>query len=296
MRILSRNRCVIGEGPIWNAVEKKLYYVNGPEKELRSLDLSTDREQIRRLEVTAAALGFTQGGETLISCQDGAFLLRPDGSRCPLYDPDEFEIRYGNDAKVGPDGRFYVGTQSSRRIGTGTAADGKLYSIDHKGQVRVLLDGLLLSNGFDWSMDGKFLYHADSDTGFIREYDFDKVQGTVDYTGRQVYVKNVDGLTIDENDFLYAACWGMGHIALVDTRRMQIAGYIPVPTAIPASCCFAGPQMDSLVVVTATFGTDPGQDPQAGFTFAHNSGTRGRLPYLFGPMEGAIPKGDIESC
>ena len=42
--------------------------------------------------------------------------------------------------------------------------DGKLYSIDKHGNVRVLLDGLILSNGLDWSADGKYFYHTDSGT------------------------------------------------------------------------------------------------------------------------------------
>ena len=283
MKILSDKRCTIGEGPVWNPFDRKLYHVNGyGANEICCIDLETKENSVRKLDFGVAAMGFSKKGEMLISCADGAFILNDDGTRKPLYDRTKFEIQYGNDAKVGPDGRFYIGTQSSKRKGVGDAIDGKLYSIDKDGEVRVLLDGLLLSNGFDWSMDEKRFYHTDSDTKIIKEYNFNKETGEISFTGRMVEVPGVDGITIDRNDFLYVACWGRGHIAIVDTADLQIKGYIDVPARIPASCGFAGENMDRLAVVTATRGVDPETDPNAGFTFLCDAGTNGREPFLFG--------------
>lgn len=282
MQVLSEKRCTIGEGPVWNEFDRKLYQVNAYENEICCIDLETKENTVRKLDFGVAAIGFSKKGEMLISCQDGAFILNEDGTRKPLYDRTKFEIKYGNDAKVGPDGKFYIGTQSSKRKGTGDAVDGKLYSIDTDGKVRVLLDGLILSNGFDWSMDEKRLYHTDSDTKIIKEYDFDKETGEISFTGRMVEVPGVDGITIDQNDFLYVACWGRGHIAVVDTADMQIKRYIDVPAGIPASCGFVGENMDQLAVVTATLGVDLEKDKNAGYTFLFNPQTKGRKPYLFG--------------
>ena len=283
MRILSKKRCLIGEGPVWNPFEHKLYHVNGfGENEIRIIDVENGDESVRKLDFSVAAIGFSQKGELLISCQDGAFILNDDNTRSPLYDRGQYEIKYGNDAKVGPDGRFYVGTQSSKRFGAGNEIDGKLYSIDKDGKVKVLLDGLLLSNGFDWSIDEKRFYHTDSDTGIIKEYDFDKQNGEICFTGRQVCVPGVDGFTIDQNDMLYVACWGQGHIAVVDTADMKIRDYIKVPAKIPASCGFIGENMEQLVIVTATLGVNIAEDTNAGFTFVCETEARGRKPYLFG--------------
>jgi sugar lactone lactonase YvrE len=218
----------------------------------------------------------------LISTPEGAFRLNPDGSRTPLYDTEKYEIKYGNDAKVGPDGRFYIGTQSSKRYGTGDEIDGKLYSIDKNGNVKILLDGLILSNGFDWSMDEKRFYHTDSDTGIIREYLFNEGTGEIAFSGREVAVTGIDGFTIDQNDLLYAACWGYSHIAVINTKTMKIERYIETPTQIPTSCGFAGENMDKLVITTATLGIDIGKDKKAGCTFIYEAKTKGRKPYLFG--------------
>lgn len=283
MRILSDKRCTIGEGPIYNKFDNKLYHVSGyGDNEICCIDLTTYENTVRKLPFGVAAIGFSKKGEMLISCKDGAFILNEDNTRSPLYDNSKYSIKNGNDAKVGPDGRFYVGTQSSKRKGTGNEIDGKLYSIDKNGEVKVLLDGLILSNGFDWSMDEKQFYHTDSDTGIIKEYDFDKEKGEIRPTGRQVSIPGVDGFTIDQKDFLYIACWGKGHIAVVDTADMQVKEYITVPTNIPASCAFAGENMQELVVVTATLGADLERDAQAGYTFICDSVAKGREPYLFG--------------
>ncbi|MBR2906965.1 MAG: SMP-30/gluconolactonase/LRE family protein [Clostridia bacterium] len=282
MEILSHKKCIIGEGPVWCEHCNKLYYVNSYGNEICCVDLETKKTDVRRLDFGVAAIAFTKKGEMLISCRDGAFILEDDGTRRPLYDRSRFRIEYGNDAKVGPDGRFYIGTQSSKRMKTGDAIDGKLYCIDKNGEVKVLLDGLLLSNGFDWSMDEKRFYHTDSDTKIIKEYSFHKENGEITFTGRSVKIPGVDGITIDRNDLLYVACWGRGHIAIVDTADMQIKGYIKVPARIPASCGFAGRDMEHLVVVTATLGADPEEDKNAGCTFICDAGAKGRKPYLFG--------------
>ncbi|MEE1280344.1 MAG: SMP-30/gluconolactonase/LRE family protein [Oscillospiraceae bacterium] len=282
MKILSNKHCIIGEGPIWNKFNNKLYQVNGYADEILEIDIKTGEVTTRKLPFGVVAMGFSKKGEMLISCADGAFKLNDDNTRTPLYDTEKYKIEFGNDAKVGPDGRFYIGTQSSKRFGTGDEINGKLYSIDKNGEVKILLDGLILSNGFDWSIDEKRFYHTDSATGIIKEYDFDKEKGEISFTGREIRVKGVDGFTIDQNDFLYVACWKQSHIAVVDTADMQIKEYISVPAKIPASCCFAGENMDKLVIVTASRGADLSIDTNSGYTFICETKTKGRMPYLFG--------------
>ena len=184
--------------------------------------------------------------------------------------------------KVCPDGRLYVGTQSGTRLGLSDTRDGKLYCIDKDGSVRVLLDNLGLSNGLEWSFDEKKFYHTDSDTHTIREYNFEAVSGNIEYTGRQVLIYGADGFTTDKNNNLFVACWRKGYIAVVDTLSMSVSEHISVPACLPASCAFAGDQMELLVVVTASHSTDLAEDKYAGFTFAQKMSCGGRKPYIFG--------------
>ncbi len=273
MKCISDKKCIIGEGPIWNEKEQLLYFVNGFANEICILDIFTGKLKIRE-NINAAAIAFDAENRIIISSNTGVYYLNDDNSQELIY-----PISFGNDMKIGPDGRIYVGTQSSRRVGVSDKVDGKFYSIDKSGDARVLLDNLLLSNGLEWSMDEKRFYHTDSDTNIIKEYVFDKMSGNISYTGRCVEVKGVDGFTIDMKDKIYASCWGQGHIAVIDTKQMEIADYITTPAKISASCCFCGKDMDTLAVVTASYDCD---DENSGQTFIKKCNTTGRLPYLFG--------------
>ncbi len=282
MRIIDEKRCVIGEGPIWNEKEKVLYFTNGGGKEICTLELTTGKVYGMPLGFNVSAFAFGRNNELIVSCADGVYFMDKQGARKPLYDLGAYSLKNCNDMKVGPDGAVYVGTQSSRRLGINEAIDGKLYRIGKEGNVSVLLDGLSLSNGMDWSKDESKFYHTDSDTHVIKEYSFDKTSGSITFTGRQVFVRGVDGFTADCNDIIYAACWGQGHIAVIDTEVMRVVDRIPTACRIPASCCFCGENMDTLAITTATLGADLNEDTYAGFTQLIKLDTRGRVPYIFG--------------
>ncbi|MBO7170403.1 MAG: SMP-30/gluconolactonase/LRE family protein [Clostridia bacterium] len=273
-------RCIIGEGPIWNEKEKKLYYVNGFGDELCIFDPDTGALTTR--PVGAAAIAFSKDGRIILSRGDGVFFLNEDDSLTSLYDTKKYEILYGNDMKVGPDGCVYVGTQSEKRMGASDKVNGKLYRITPDGEVTTLLDDLLLSNGLAWSMDETRFYHTDSDTKMVREYDFDKQAGTITSTGRELFVPGVDGFTIDAHDRLIVGAWGKGHITVVNTQRMEIERDIDMPVRIPTSCSFCGEDMKTLAITTASYRTDLDRDPLAGFLFLMPMEVGGKLPYLFG--------------
>ena len=51
MNILFNKRCLIGEGPIWNEFNNKLYHVNGyGEDEICCIDLENGKNTVRKLE------------------------------------------------------------------------------------------------------------------------------------------------------------------------------------------------------------------------------------------------------
>ena len=168
MKIIKDKRCVIGEGPIWNDFEKKLYFTNGMENEICTLEVYSGKLEVRPVDVGVAAFAFTKDNRLIVSRCDGVFILNKDNTTEELYDASKISINLANDMKVGPDGRIYVGTQSGKRAGVSDKLDGRLYSIDNKGNVRILLDNLILSNGLEWSIDEKYFYHTDSDTIIIK--------------------------------------------------------------------------------------------------------------------------------
>lgn len=281
MKCIFEKQCVIGEGPVWNNEDNLLYFTNGLQKEICALDIKTGEITTLPTKIGVAAICFDIDNNLIFSGVSGIYRLK-NGKLEALFDMEKIKIRGFNDGKVGPDGRLYVGTQSEKRRGISEKIDGGLYSISPDGEVNTLLYGLRLSNGLDWSMDEKRFYHTDSDTKIIKEYMFDKREGSIEYTGRHIEVPGVDGFTIDENDKIYAACWGKSHIAVIDTKKMETESYMPVPTKMPASCAFCGENMDMLAVVTASM--DIENDAQAGCTFIKKTDTKGRNPFRFGTV------------
>ncbi len=282
MLCVSEDRCVIGEGPIWNEKEKLLYFVNPREMEIRTVDLKTRELKKYKCPIKVSAIAFDENYNLIVSTPKGVFRLIDYSRLENIYDINKYCLENCNDMKVGPDSRIYVGTQSSARLGISKDIDGKLYSIDKNGEVTMLLDNLKLSNGLDWSMDGKKFYHTDSDTGIIKEYCFENNCQELKATERCVKVPGVDGFTIDRKDRLCVGCWGQGHIAIVNTENMIIENYIDIPAEIPTSCGFAGDNMEYLAVVTANYDCDLSVDKYAGYTFIHKCDICGRTPFLFG--------------
>ncbi len=283
MKILTQKRCNIGEGPIWNDKKQKLYFTNGfGGNEMCMYDFQMDKVTTRSLPFGVAAFALDAENHLIVSHSDGVHILNDDNSLTSIYDNSKYEIRFANDMKVGPDGAIYVGTQSGKRKGVSDKIDGKLYRISSKGEVDILLDGLILSNGMEWSIDETKFYHTDSDTGIIKEYDFDKMCGNIQFTGRQVRVHGVDGFTIGQDNRLYVGCWGQGHIAVVETEKMDIVDYIPTPCKIPTSCGFCGENLDILAITTASSFANLTIDKNAGFTILKKMDIHGRKPYLYG--------------
>lgn len=280
-KISSDKKCNIGEGPIWNEKEQLMYFVNGFDDEICTLDIDTGEVIARKVDVGVAAIAFTKDYRMIVSRPDGVFILNEDDTTEKLYDTDKYDIRYANDMKVGPDGRIYVGTQCTKRLGLSDKIDGKLVSIDRNGCVRTLLEGLVLSNGLEWSPDKERFYHTDSETKIIREYDFDIKSGDISFTGREVNVFGADGFTVDKDGYIYAASWGGYRIHIIDPRSFQIVDMIEMPARATASCGFGGDDMKTLVAVTASYYIKPEVDPNAGFIFTEKREVGGIKPYLF---------------
>lgn len=67
METIIRHRCIIGEGPVWNEFNNKLYHVNGfGANEICSIDLKTKEIVIRKLDFGVSAMAFTKKGEMIM--------------------------------------------------------------------------------------------------------------------------------------------------------------------------------------------------------------------------------------
>jgi sugar lactone lactonase YvrE len=283
------NQALLGEGLRWD--ERR--------DELLAVDIIDGRVYRARV-VEGGALSLvreywvpgTVGAVAPVSGDDGWMLaagrgfvhLAPDGSLRPVAQVAPFGSRM-NDGACDPQGRFWAGALAlDFRPGAGS-----LYRLERDGNVEVVLEGLTISNGMDWSPDGTVMYLADSGPREVHAFAFDGETGSISDDHLLITVDEdvgvPDGLTVAADGDLWLAIYGGGRV-----HRYSPDGVLRQVLQVPAeqctSCAFAGPGLDRLYVTTATEGWSDEQrraDPSAGIVYRFDVSATGRPAAPFRP-------------
>lgn len=252
----------VGEGPVWDVAEQALYYIDILEKKVLRWHPTSGATREWNVPDMIGSMALREGGGAIVALVDGIHALDLDSgevSPLALMNPANEAIQLA-DGKVDRAGRFIFGTSHRK------AAEpmGGLFSLS-KGKISHLDKGLTLGNGPCWSPDNRVLYHADSMAHVIYAYDYDIETGTA--SGRREFFNTSDygpipdGATIDcDGDMWVAIC--EGGVVLRIAPDGDVKQVIDMPTKLPASCMFFGPDLDRLFVPTIdpTFlGRDPAE-------------------------------------
>ncbi len=287
-RVVVAAGCEIGERPVWDARSGSVVWVDmtagAVHRSLPRLDGAwTDSSYPVGLDLGMVALR-RDGG--LVAATDSAFVFldaigRPDATPVSVDLPDGSRF---NDGGCDPMGRLLAGTTSA----PDAPGNGVLLSLDQHGNVRVLLEGIVESNGLDWSKDGRTLYYVDSGEPVIRRYAYDAESGTVGERLTDLAVTGSmpvtpDGLVVDADGAVWVAMWEGGSIRCYAPDGSLVSD-LPVPVTRPTCPAFIGPGLDILVVTTAWEGLSSDErehEPWAGHLLATAAPVRGRLPHRF---------------
>ena len=259
-----------GEGPVWSPGWGGLRWVDMLAGDVLSLrdDGSIDRRHVGNI---AAAIRPRRRGGAVIGVERGFALEAPDGTLTDLPELWSGDAVRMNEGGCDPDGRFYCGSMAYDKQ-PGAAA---LYRLDPDGSVRVVLDGVTISNGLDWSPDGTLAYYSDTATGSVAVFDYDAASGL---TGQRTFVDTAarpDGLTVDADGGVWVALANLGAV-----RRYRPDGVLDEVVELPVrkvtACTFGGPELTELFITTSREGLDPGEDPPAGSLFRANVGVTGQ--------------------
>lgn len=242
-------RCSVGEGPVWDVSEQALYFVDILEKRVLRWDPASGEHRSWPVPDMIGSMALREGGGAIVALPDGIHALHfESGAVTPfaLFDPADPAIQLA-DGKVDRAGRFVFGTshrQAKEPIGG-------LYSLGADGAIRQLDGGLILGNGPCFSPDDRTLYHADSMRQVIYAYDYDIETGTASnrraFFDSSAYGPIPDGATVDaDGDLWVAIC--EGGVVLRLSPQGEVRQTIEMPTRLPASCMFFGPDLDRLFV------------------------------------------------
>lgn len=263
LKILSRNRLTVGEGPLWDDRNQILYTIDVRGQSIQRINPTTGEETKIALPQMVGSIALTESGDLLAALEDGIYLVAKDGGLSMLHDPQPITGQF-NDGKVGPDGAFYVGTMDDD-------GNGAFYRLSPDGTLTKLFEPVTCSNGLAWSSDSKKLYYCDTATNLLEVFDFDSKTGTLSNRSTVCHMPiadgGFDGMTIDQSDHLWVGVWDGSCILEVDPAQKAIVGKIDLPVSRGTCCTFAGDNLDWMAITSAAKERDLSKEPCAGYTF-----------------------------
>jgi sugar lactone lactonase YvrE len=177
------------EGPVWSERWGGLRWVDMLAGDVLALaqDGSVSRRHVGSI---AAAVRPRRQGGAVIGVERGFALEDADGTLIQLEELWGDETVRMNEGACDPDGRFYCGSMAyDKRIGAAA-----LHRLNTDRSVDVVLEGLTISNGLDWSPDGSLTYYNDTATGQVDVFDYSREDGL---TNRRQFVSTGAARRVD---------------------------------------------------------------------------------------------------
>jgi len=268
----------LGEGIVWHSLTNTLWWTD-----IHGCQLYCYHWHTKKLEtwstperLTAFSIIGTEPVKMMVSFASGFATYEPETQQVEWIARPEQELnghRF-NDGRTDRQGRFWSATMVEQDEGL----KGSLYRVDVTG-CHAVLGGFQIPNALCWNPEGTRMYHADTPTGTIRQYDFDPLNGVP--SNSQVFASvpqgEPDGAIVDAQARLWVALWGGNGVARFSSAG-KLEGILELPVSQPTCVAFGGPNMDILFVTSATEGLTPEQkasEPLAGSVLIYQTGARG---------------------
>ncbi|SFD13702.1 Sugar lactone lactonase YvrE [Microbulbifer thermotolerans] len=276
----------LGEGPVWVARERAVYWVDIKEYRLHRYIPESRERASWRINAQVSALAPRAGGGFVCATRDGFALLFLDGgtARLEMLGGPEGDLpgnRF-NDGKTDAVGRFWAGSMDDGE----RAPSGALYRLDTDLRWQRLDAGYVITNGPAFSPDGGTLYHTD--TLRRRIYAFE-VSDSGSLQNKRLFLQlpdsagYPDGMTVDSEGCLWVCHWGGWGISRFSPGG-DVVGRIALPVSNVTSCTFGGGGRDQLYITSARKGLSEAElerQPLAGGLFCCRPGVSGLETPLF---------------
>ncbi len=267
----------LAEGPIWDSENGEILWVDIMKGEINRVDLDGNIKEPKNIQAPVGSIVKTQKGD-LIAATPSGLINAYSGNSVAEFPKKNPNLRM-NDGKADPMGRFIGGTMS---LGEPEHRAGSLWSFSDKAP-RILLEGVTISNGLDWSEDGSRMFYIDTPTQRVVSFDYDIQSGEISNQRTFAEVPAAlgapDGMCIDSEGAIWVALWGGG--AIVRILDGKIVEKVNVPTPQVTCVAFVGPNLDQLIITTASIGLETSSE-NAGDLFLYSPHVGGRPSYLLG--------------
>lgn len=242
-----------GEGPIWDPLGQKLYWVDLLQGKYYKADVFTNKVEIFSVGQPLGFLALRKNNDGLVmGLRDGFGFYNEDENQLNLIEPspeqDNAEVRF-NDGAVDPKGRFFGGTMEWN----GAENKGSLFRLNTDHTWNLLEENIHITNGMGWNPEKDTFFMIDTLRHAVYAYDYDIETGNI--SNKRVYIEFAetefpDGMSIDSEGGFWIAMWEGSKIVHFDKNGIMIE-QIPLPVLHPTSCCFGGKNLKTLFITTS---------------------------------------------
>ncbi len=275
--LIADYQCVVGEGPLWHPIEKKVYWTDIGTGRMFRYDPATGKHEQFYSGRPVGGYTIQADGSLLLFMDRGTIAIWRDGALTTVVEdiPDERETRF-NDVFADTAGRVFCGTMPTRD------RPGRLYRLDTHGKLTLLLEGIGCSNGMGLTPDRKGLYYTDSTAYTIYLFDYDQATGAI--SNQRIFVRHAesdglpDGMTVDAAGNVWSAHWDGSALICYSPQGKEIER-IAFPVKKVSSVTFGGDDYMDMYVTTAGGDQKATDGELAGALFRLRLGIRGVPEY-----------------
>lgn len=285
-KVLCEAQDILGECPLWDCRTDCLLWIDILRGRIHRWSKSAGVHDLVHLDALIGSIALAGDSDLLLATSNGLYRwFDSSGEIQLLINPIEGRPVRFNDGRVDAAGRFWVGTIA---LDPANYAEplGELYRYDPDGSVHRMEEGLTISNGLDWSPDGKTLYLTDTMRRAIYAYDFDVEAGAI--ANRRTFVQTEeadgypDGLVLDRRGDLWSAGFSGGVICRYDSKGRRVERVV-VPVSCPTAVTFGGADYATAFITTSQHVLAPNHTEDcAGALLSLELSTAGRPAAVFG--------------
>lgn len=296
---------ILGENILWHEQEQTLYWTDIQAKLLYKCAMSQEvvkllcsdgfepeqnkaREdyfqqvmQVFDLPFRMSSFAFTNDKHVLLAAFDNGLALYDytfeQVDWLTQKEVADEQLRF-NDGKCDPKGRYWLGSMVEQDDIKKRRDEhlGALYSfsfVDNVFHSKQLLTGLHISNGLCFSQHATLMYHSDSSTHKVYQY---QLSAEGDIESRKLFAKfdkntYPDGACTDIHGNVWIALWGAACIVCIDPKGHELLRH-PLPVTQASCVCIGGPNMNWLFVTSASENLSQekrAKQPRAGNVFVY---------------------------
>ncbi len=246
---------ILGEGPLWDAADGCLYWVDIKGRTLNRYRPDDESRRTLAMPEEIGCIALRENGGMVAALRSGLCFMDPVSGSVEIFARPEADLpgnRF-NDGKCDRSGCWWVGSMDDGIKNS----SGSLYRVSTSLDVERVLSGFVVTNGVGWSPDNKTMYFTDSENRTILAFDFDILSGQIE--NRRTFVRVADdaglpdGLTVDAEGGVWSAHWDGWRISRYDPDG-NVERVIKMPVPRPTSCTFGGAGFDLLYVTSDSGG------------------------------------------